>query len=702
MGGNDMNDGIHQKIQGGHLKRDAYLYVRQSTIRQVFENTESTKRQYALRQRATALGWPAERIIVIDNDLGRSGEAMVDREGFQKLVAEVGMGHAGIVLGLEVSRLARNCADWHRLLELCALAGTLILDEDGLYDPRDFNDRLLLGLKGTMSEAELHILRARLQGGKESKARRGELRMTLPIGLVYDPQGHVALDPDQHVQQTLRTLFQTFQRTGSAGAVVRFFRAQGLLFPYRLHCGARKGEVVWRSLGHDRVLRTLHHPRYAGAYVYGRMHVYKTADGRTHSQVLPQDQWHTLLLSAHPGYITWEQFQDNRQRLHAGAQAQGKERSKSPPGRGPALLQGLVLCGICGLRMTVRYRRRKGCLVPEYICQKYGIEHAQSVCQFVPGAGVDQAISSLLLEMVTPMTLDIALAVQQELQSRLNHADQLRKQQVERAQYEADLAGQRFMQVHPNNRHVADTLEADWNEKLRILADAKDHYEQQRQADRAVFDQTSKAKILSLATDFPKLWQDPQTTDQDRKRMVRLLVEDVTLIKKDEITAQIRFRGGATRTLTLPKPIPSAQARRTPPAVVSLVDQLLDDDMEAAIAIELDRRGYRSGTGQKLTPLHVARIRRFYKLKSHGERLREAGMLTQNEIAKILGTSAQTVIRWREHGLLRGRVYNSKREYLYEPVGENRPVKNRGQKLSERRRFNEVVCDPDKEVQYEA
>lgn len=697
-----MNNEMHQKVQATHLKRDAYLYVRQSTIRQVFENTESTKRQYALRQRAMALGWPAEQITVIDSDLGRSGEGMLDREGFQKLVAEVGMGHAGIVLGLEVSRLARNCADWHRLLELCALTGALILDEDGLYDPRDFNDRLLLGLKGTMSEAELHILRARLQGGKDSKAHRGELRMTLPIGLVYDPQGHVTLDPDQHVQQALRTLFQTFQRTGTASAVVRFFRNQGLLFPYRLYCGARKGEVVWRSLRHTRVLRTLHHPRYAGAYVYGRMHAYKTADGHTHFQARPQDQWHTLLLSAHPGYITWEQYQDNQARLRACAQAYGKERSKSPPGQGPALLQGLVLCGICGLRMTVRYRCRKGILSPEYVCQRHGTEHAQTICQFVPGAGVDQAVGSLLLEMVTPMTLDIALAVQQELQSRLDQADQLRRRQIDRAQYEADLAGQRFMQVNPNNRHVADTLEADWNQKLRILADAKNQYEQQRQTGRTDFDQTSREKIMSLATDFPTLWQDSQTTDQDRKRMVRLLIEDVTLIKKDDITAHIRFRGGAKRTLVLPKPLPSAQARRTPPELVSLIDQLLDHYMEAQIAVELDRQGYRSGTGQKLTPVRVDFIRRTYQLKSHGERLRERGLLTQNEIAEKLGISSQTVVRWRKHGLLRSYVYNSRKERLYEPVSENRPTKNRGQKLSERRQFNEVDYNPDKEVQYES
>lgn len=554
-----------------------------------------------------------------------------------------------------------------------------------------------------MSEAELHILRARLQGGRDSKARRGELRMTLPVGLVYDPQNHVTLDPDQQVQQALRTLFQTYQRTGSAQAVVRFFRQHELLFPYRVHSGPHKGELVWRSLRHSRVLRTLHHPRYAGAYVYGRMHGYKTADGRMHFRAKPQDQWHTLLLSAHPGYITWEQYQDNQTRLLASAQAHGKERRKSPPRQGPALLQGVVLCGICGLRMSVRYRSRRGRQEPEYVCQRHGIEHAKTICQFVPGADLDRAIGSLLLEMVTPLTLDVALTVQQELQSRLDQADKLRQQQVERAQYDADLAGQRFMQVNPHNRLAADALEADWNEKLRLLADAKVHCEQQRQADRAVFDQADREKITSLAADFPEVWQDTQTTDQDRKRMIRLLIEDVTLTKKDDITAHVRFRGGGgARTLVLPKPIPSAQAIKTPPEVVSLVDQLLDHYTEAEIAVELDRRGYRSGTGKKLTPLRIDFIRRRYKLKKREDRLREAGMLTQNEIAEILGISTQTVVRWQKNGLLRGQVYNGRKEYLYEPVGENRPVKKNGQKLFERRRLIEFTCDPDKEVHCEA
>src|SRR5437588_6370125 len=265
----------HQKVNAGHLKRNAYLYVRQSTLRQVFENTESTKRQYGLRQRAMALGWPEERIVVIDNDLGQSGASAADREGFQRLVTEVSLGRAGIVLGLEVSRLARNNTDGHRLLEICALTDTLILDEDGIYDPAHFNDRLLLGLKGTMSEAELHVLRARLQGGIRNKARRGELFMRPPIGFAYDALDRLILDPDQQIQHTIRMLFDTFRNTGSAMATVKAFQKQGLQFPRRVRTGAHKGDLVWAALGHTQVLRILHNPRYAGAFVYGRSHVRK-------------------------------------------------------------------------------------------------------------------------------------------------------------------------------------------------------------------------------------------------------------------------------------------------------------------------------------------------------------------------------------------------------------------------------------------
>jgi DNA invertase Pin-like site-specific DNA recombinase len=393
----------HQKVRAEHLKRDAYLYIRQSTIQQVFHNTESTQRQYGLRQRAVALGWPTERVTVIDSDQGQSAASAADREGFQKLVAEVGLGRVGIVLGLEVSRLARNCSDWHRLLEICALTGTLILDEDGLYDPGNFNDRLVLGLKGTMSEAELHVLRARLQGGIRNKARRGELRMPLPIGLAYDGQSKVILDPDRQVQQAVHTFFQVYQRQGTAFAVMRHFLTNDLSFPRRLRQGVNKGQLVWGSLDHGRALQILRNPRYAGAFVFGRTQTVRQPDGGKHHALRPQEDWHTLILDAHPGYITWQQYQDNLRTLHACAQAYGRDRRHSPPGQGPALLQGLVVCGVCGRRMTVRYHEsRRGKLTGDYICQHGSTQHGQPVCQTIPGSGVDQAIGQLLLETIQP------------------------------------------------------------------------------------------------------------------------------------------------------------------------------------------------------------------------------------------------------------------------------------------------------------
>jgi DNA invertase Pin-like site-specific DNA recombinase len=379
-----MRADAHQKVHAGHLKRNAYLYVRQSTIRQVFENAESTKRQYALRQQAITLGWQTEQIIVIDSDLGQSGASAIDREGFQRLVAEVGMGKAGIVLGLEVSRLARNSTDWHRLLEICALTDTLILDEDGVYDPAHFNDRLLLGLKGTMSEAELHVIKARLQGGILNKARRGELPCSLPVGFVYNALNQTVIDPDKQVQESIRFFFETFQRTGSAIATLKTFQKQGLLFPRRLKKGPRKGDLLWAELTHSRALQVLHNPRYAGAFVYGRTRTRKQADGRDTILKCAREQW-ILVPGMHAGYISWEQYEEHQRRLRENAQAHGHDRRKSPPREGPALLQGLVLCGICGHRMSVRYHNRGTRPVPDYVCQKDGIEHGRPRCQSING-----------------------------------------------------------------------------------------------------------------------------------------------------------------------------------------------------------------------------------------------------------------------------------------------------------------------------
>ena len=350
-------DPLGHKVAAGHLSRNAYVYVRQSTPRQVLENTESTRRQYDLRARAVALGWPRERVIVIDKDQGCSGAASADRVGFQQLAAEIGLGHAGIVLGLEVSRLARNSSDWHRLLEFCALTDTLLCDEDGVYDPSDFNDRLLLGLKGTMSEAELHLLKARLRGGILNRARRGELRLPLPAGLAYAAGGEVVLDPDQRVREALRHLFATFERTGSATGTVKHFRKQGLLFPVLQRGGPCKGRMLWKQLTHDSVLRVLRNPRYAGAFAFGRTRVRHLPDGRKVVRSVPREEWLVLLPGAHPGYVSWERFEANERRLAENARAYGP-RFAGPPREGPALLQGMALCGRCGQRMTIRYSQR--------------------------------------------------------------------------------------------------------------------------------------------------------------------------------------------------------------------------------------------------------------------------------------------------------------------------------------------------------
>jgi DNA invertase Pin-like site-specific DNA recombinase len=656
----------NQKVTAGHLKRDAYLYVRQSTMRQVFENTESTERQYALRQRAIALGWPSDKVIVIDSDLGQSGASATDRAGFQKLVAEVGMGRAGIVLGLEVSRLARNSADWHRLLEICALTDTLILDEDGLYDPAHFNDRLLLGLKGTMSEAELHVLRARLRGGILNKARRGDLHCGLPTGLIYDARGCMVLDPDRQVQETVRLLFQTFARTGTLRAAVKHFRQQGLLFPKRAAAGPRKGELLWVPLSVGRAGSVMHNPFYAGAYAFGRGRFRKQPDGRYRHEHLPQDQWQVLIRDAHPGYISWQEYESNLQRLRASAKALSFERNAGPPREGPALLQGRVVCGLCGSRMHVHYNiRRNGVRITNYVCAGRTRLFGDPLCQSILGTSIDDGIGKLLVEAVTPMALELALAVQQEIAHRLEEADRLRHRQVERAQYEADLARRRYMQVDPANRLVADALESDWNLRLRALAEAHEEYQRRRAADRLVLDDAERQRILALAADFPAIWNDPNTPQRERKRMLGLLIEDVTLIKQREITAAVRFRGGATTTLTLPRPLTPQQLRATHEPVRRQIDELLDEYTDAQVARILNEQQMRTGAGDTFDTVSVKWVRYSAKIKSLKERLLDAGWLTVKQVSARLELSRSSICKLRIKGKLQGRICNDHGQWLY-------------------------------------
>lgn len=652
------------KVTAEHLQRASYLYVRQSTLRQVEQNTESAQRQYALRRRAMVLGWPEERIVVIDEDQGQSGASVGGREGFQRLVAEVGLGKAGIVMGLEVSRLARNCADWHRLLEICGLTHCLILDEDG-YDPGHYNDRLLLGLKGTMSEAELHIIRARMIGGVVSKAQRGELRMLLPAGLVYDEQDRVILDPDQQVQQSLRVFFATFKHTGSARATVQEFRRQGLQFPNRGPAG--RGELRWGPLTSRMALDALHHPRYAGAFCYGRSRSWKDAEGRRHTQQLPREQWRFLKIDAHPGYLSWDQFLANQKRLWENFQVNGGAGRKAGPAReGPALLQGLVLCGKCGHAMTVRYQRRQGKLSPDYVCSVETVTRAESPCQVVPGGGVDEALGQLLVQSVTPLALEVSLNVQSEIQNRLAEAERLRQQQVQRAQYEAERAQVRYMRVDPNNRLVADTLETQWNEKLRLLAQAKEECQSRQRLDALQLTQEQRTKILALASDFPRVWQDPKTPERERKRMARLLLEDVTLRRAEDITVQVRFKGGATHQLQVPLPKSVTITRKTNLEFIHEMDRLLNEHSEAEVAQILNERGWRSSTGQAFSLTLVQGLRRTYRLKSRFTRLQEQGLLTARQIEDMLGPGTNRAKYWRQAGVLKAVKLNQHYKDLYQ------------------------------------
>ncbi|WP_348633856.1 recombinase family protein [Rhizobium sp. CCGE531] len=594
-----MNMNVHLKVQSHHRERSAYLYIRQSSMRQVIDNTESAMRQYALRGRAIALGWREEQIIVIDNDQGESGASAVWREGFQRLVSDVGMGHAGIVMGLEVSRLARNNADWQRLLEICALADTLILDEDGVYDPASFNDRLLLGLKGTMSEAELHVIKARLRGGILNKARRGEFRCPLPTGLVYDHSGNVALDPDMQIRETIAHFFETFSRVGSASQTVKAVRQEGILFPSRLH----DSQTVFRPLTPSTAMR---------------------------------------------------------------------------------VLQGRAVCGQCGRHFHMRYAARRGRQEAWYVCDRARSNRGEHVCQAIAAPPVDEAIGMLIADQMTPAAVELAIEVRKEIEARHEEADRLRCRAIERAQTEADLAQRRFMLVDPNNRLVADTLEGEWNEKLRILANAREERERAQEHDQFILNKAVHERLVTMTADFKKLWTNSETPNRERKRLLAHIIEDVTLLKlpkRGTTKAHIRFKGGKTQTLVTISPKSPSQQVKTSPDVIQLIDKLLDDHIFSEIADILNNQGYRPGSvtrrdqrNARFTTKRVTYLVREYKLRSRYDRLRDRGMLTKKEAAAHLNIHEHTLARWAEHGLVTSHAYNG-HYYLYELPKSDLPQK---------------------------
>ncbi len=511
--------------------RQAFIYVRQSTLMQVRDNTGSTARQYDLVRRAQDLGWPEERITVIDQDQGRSGASSAGRDGFEQLIAEVGLGHAGAVFSLEASRLARSCSDWYRLLEICALSDTLVIDEDGLYDPGQYNDRLLLGFRGTMSEAELHWLRNRLLGGQWAKAERGALRFRPPTGYVFDAAKRLVFDPDEEVQQAIHLLFSLFDRSGSALAVVRHFAEHRLRFPTRPWRSDTENELDWQPLAYERVLSVLHNPTYAGAYVYGRTQTrLRTLPGeapriKERTRQLKPGDWPIVLREHHPAYISWEQFLHHQQRLDDNRTLRDDNR-RGATREGAALLQGIVLCGRCGRRMTLRYLKGN---IPSYECNQLHKQRGAKTCQSLRGDGVDRAVANALLEAMTPAQLEISLATFNALEAQARALDQQWQRRLERARYEAELARRRYLAVDPDHRLVARRLEQDWNAKLAEIEQLEREYADSPMAKHQPLSDRERAKILALAHDLPALWQAPTTTQTDHKQLLRLLIKEVTL-----------------------------------------------------------------------------------------------------------------------------------------------------------------------------
>jgi DNA invertase Pin-like site-specific DNA recombinase len=646
------------KLRADHLERDAWIYVRQSSLAQVRTHTASTARQYDLVQRALALGWPREHIHVVDQDQGHSGASVAGRDGFQALVAEVGLGHAGAVLSLEVSRLARSCSDWYRLLELCALAETLVIDEEGVYDPGQYNDRLLLGFKGTMSEAELHWLHQRLLGGKLEKARHGQLRMRLPTGLVYDAAGQVVLDPDEEVQAAIRLVFTLFEQRGSALAVVQHFVQHHLRCPTRAWGGSHDGELIWQPLRHGRVLAILHDPAFAGAYVYGRTHTRTQplpgeaprVKGRTRQVRL--EEWPIVLQEAHPGYLTWEHFRRNQQQLDDNRTFRHEER-RGAVREGAALLQGIVLCGRCGRRMTVRYLEDGK--TPCYVCCQVHKQDAGKTCQHLRGDDLDAAVAGAFLEAMQPAQLAVSLATLEEVEAQARQVDHQWQLRLERARYQADLAQRRFLRVEPEDRLVARSLERDWEAKLAEVGRLEREYAALPPPAALRVSAEERERIVALARDLPAVWQAPTTTPAERKQLLRFLMKDVALTRRAATVAiGIRWQTDAVTTLEAPLRRPSADRRRTDPALVERIRVLAADHTDQQIALALNAEHCRSGMGGAFTPSKVQWIRYRYAIATgcpespaacpSGQR--RDGRYSAQAAATLLNVDVSTIAAW--------------------------------------------------------
>ena len=679
------------KVRATHLDREACLYVRQSSPRQVVEHAESGLRQYGLRQRAVALGWQEERIRVIDEDQGKSGTLASNRSGFRDLMAGVAAGEVGIVLALEASRLARNNGDWSQLVQVARITDTLLLDEIAVYDPNYPPDMLVLGILGVLAEYELQNQCARMLGGLRHKAARGELRVPLPLGLVYDEDDRVALDPDAEIVAAIASVFAAFRDQGSARQTVRWFREEGLLLPSRATSGPTRGLVRWRTPDLSRITGILRNPSYAGTFAYGRTVTQRQPDGSVRHRTVPREQWAVCIPQHHVGYIEWDEYCRNLETLARNARSFGAGPGRAAaPRNGAALLQGLALCGHCGRRMGVRYTNarpaRRQAARAEYVCREPSVRHGLPLCQSIRAAAVDAAVAHFVIEALNRESIELALAVQEQVRADFVAADAARALRVERLSYEAGLAERRYGNVDPANRLVAAKLERKWNESLRALQEAERDREQRRQDREQELAAKQVQRIEELASDFAQVWEAPETKPVDRKRLLGRLVEDATLTRDGyEVAVALRLRGGKALALS-PVAIPKPRHLQFPldRAAAAALDAALDAHTDTEAAEVLNQAGHRLWNGQPYSVQHVYRLRARAGIKGHlqrhREQLREQGYVTAAEMAERLGKSVWTVAEYARQGrILREDIRIGKRTaamYKLLPDGtESRPEK---------------------------
>jgi DNA invertase Pin-like site-specific DNA recombinase len=653
------------KIQQQHVERPAYIYLRQSTLAQVRFNQESTQRQYALQERAQQLGWPQHAIKILDGDLGISGTQVETRKDFKLLVADVSMGKVGAVFALEASRLSRSCTDWHRLLELCALTQTLIIDEDGCYNPSDFNDQLLLGLKGTMSQAELHFIRARLQGGKLNKAKKGELCSPLPVGFCYDEERHIILDTDEQVRHTIQLLFKVFKEKGSAYGVVHYFGRHNLQFPKRAYGGIWKGKLIWGSLTHTRVLSVLKNPCYAGAYVYGRYRYQKKLSNTGELQIitkrLPMNDWHVMIKEHHQGYITWEDYLMHQDMLSQNQTNAAENMSSSAVREGLALLQGLLVCGICGHRLTVRYKGNGG-IHPTYECNWKKRDGVSShSCLSIQARQLDNVVAQRILTVINSEQIAIAVKAFEELEQRTQAISKQWQMKIDRANYEAQLAQRRYEEVDPSNRLVAGTLEKCWNGALIALEEIRTQYEEYENKNMLVVTQRQKDQLLSLTKNFHRIWDADSTSSKDRKRILRLLINDITVEKVAHSRLSIlhmRWQGGATESIEVELPQKSHDKWRHSSETINEVKQFAVTMTDEQIVEKFNQMGLKTNKGNTFTVDSIKWIR--YKHKISSPRLQKLGELSINQAAEKFNVSHHVIRYWIERGIINARSIGSK------------------------------------------